>query len=277
MAHDEKIITKTRTVLIENLLSHHDREGHHFGADAVIEARGGHFFALRDGVTRGAFHLRQAFHNSERGTFNPLSGDVHGAIYRPIAEGTTEEDVEGATFAWDDGTAWHFAHCSPDEQVDLAAVVRTFTVAQFTDAIHKAQVKVFEATNAPVRAAAVGKVRALVAFAAAAGADAYQRVTGATLGHFHRDAHHDHRRDLAIAAVAAVLADWDTRGKTDKAVRGDAAHVRTAAAAVSSALGTTHTIEWRAARAKRLKAAAEKAAAEAAAETEPAPAEDAEG
>ena len=179
-----------------------------------------------------------------------------GYVYGPVDPATAYEDVEGATYAYDDGTYWHFAHCSPDEQIDFAADARTFALDQFSIEIDEAHVKVAEASNAPVKAAAVTKVKALIAFTKAVGADVHKRVVGATLGHYHREPHHDHRRELAIAGIDAVLEQWQEAGKTDKATRLDRAAITDTAAAVRTALTSSHTIEWRAAREKRLNDAA---------------------
>ncbi len=185
-----------------------------------------------------------------------------GYVYGPVDPSTTFEDVEGATFAHDTGTHWKFAACSPQEQTDFAADVRTFAVDQFAVAIAKAQVKAVEASNAPAQALAVSKLKALVAFAEAVGTDCHDRVVKAVLGHYHRDPHNDHRRDLAVAGIDAILATWLEAGKTDKAIRQDRSHVSTTASTLRAALMATHAIEWRHERAARLKA--EKEAAESA-------------
>lgn len=178
----------------------------------------------------------------------------------------TAADIEGATFAFDDGTHWHFAHCSPHEQVDLAAHVQTFAKAQFDGLVHRAMLKVHEATNDVVRAAAVAKADALVRFAEGVGAEVYRVIVDATLGHWHRNPHNDHSRELTAVAIDTVLALWAKAGKTDKAVRQDRAAVAAPAVTVRTALQLAHVIEWRAVRAAR--EAAAKKAAEAAAETE---------
>ena len=188
-----------------------------------------------------------------------------GTIYGPIAEGTTVEDVEGATYAHDDGTAWHFAHCSPAEHVEFAARAQTFAEGQFADAINAANVKAHEASNAPAKALAVAKLRALGTFAKAVGAAAHRAVVAETLGHYHRT-EGDHLRPLAVGGIDSVLAAWEETGKTNKALRGDLGRVRTTASIVRSALVASASIEWRHGRAARLarEAEAKKAKAEAA-------------
>ena len=226
------------------------------------------YIVERESREDGTFHATFCYKDSweEDGQtvtrYRVYHSEPYGYAYGPVHESVTREDVDGARYAYDDGTHWHFAHCSPDEQIDLAAAARTFTTEQFSIAIAKAQIKVDEATNATVKAQAITKADALVKFAEAAGADAYKRVVGETLGHFHRNPHHDHKRELAIAAIGTVLAAWGEAGKTDVVVRADLRAVNSDASDVKTALEATHTIEWRAARVKRL--AAEKAAAEAA-------------
>ena len=61
--------------------------------------------------------------------------EPHGYAYQPLHSSVKPEDVEGATYAWDDDGAWRFAHCSPGEQRDYAARAETFAAAQFAKAI----------------------------------------------------------------------------------------------------------------------------------------------
>ena len=216
-------------------------------------------------LSGGAFHLRPLRTAHSGPGYDLVSPKAHGYLYRPVDPSMTFADVEGATYAHDTGTHWQFAHCSPDEQVDFAALARTYAVQQFFPAITRVQAKIAMATNATARAALVGKLGALLDFATAVGEAVYETVIGETLGHWHRNPHHDHRRDLAVAAIASVLAEWKKAGLTDQAAAARRLNVTTDAAKVTTALTETHTIEWRHARAARL--AAEAKAKEAAAET----------
>ena len=116
--------------------------------------------------------------------------------------------------------------------------------------------KVHEATNNVVRAEAVAKVRALVKLAAAVGDNVHARVLAEVLGHFHKNPHNDHKRELASAAMAEVLAAWRDSTQADKAIRQDAMRVAAAVTGASQALNEDHAIEWRVAREKRLNDAA---------------------
>ena len=191
-----------------------------------------------------------------------------GAFYRPVHKSNTLADVVDARYAWDKDGAWMFAHCSPDEQIDFAAEARTFTSAQFQLAIADAQVKMVEATNPQAQAVALKKAKALIAFAKSAGeAAAVAVIAEHSLGHFHRDPHHDHKRDLARAAVAKVLAEWKKEGLTAAAVRAQRDAVLADAGKVTATLSSTHTIKTRPEMAAL--AAAKKKEAEAEAPAEP--------
>lgn len=248
----------------------------YYPVDAVIDAYdyGLKYLAIRDARDHGEFHLLYATLRERDGHkwVTTAHTEAPGFVYQPIHSSMTEDDMQGATYAWDDGTHWHFAHCSPGEHLDFAEQVRTFTAAQFVSAIATAQTKAIESTNPVVESAAVVRAKALVSFAEEAGAVAHKAVVDETLGHWHRNPHHDHFRDLAHAANEKVKAAWAERGKTDKAVKDDLAAINADIAQVQTVLAASYTVEWRPARVARLaaeKAAAEKAAAESAAESTP--------
>ena len=118
------------------------------------------------------------------------------------------------------------------------------------DAINKTVIALGETGTTETLEAAKKKHAALVRFARAAGRDAHARVVQATLGHYHRDPHNDHLRDLAVTSIQAVLAAWDEGSDADRP------RVKADADAVVTRLTTEHSIEWRAVRQKRLDDAA---------------------
>ena len=181
-----------------------------------------------------------------------LFDQTSGFIYAPVHHSMTLEDVEGATYAYDDGTHWHFAHCSPQEQIDLAADAEAYTRAQFGIDIDKAIIALSVATGVAARTTAKVRVDALVEFAAAAGRRAHALVLAQTLGHYHRNPHNDHLREIAWECINAQQLDWIARASRDD----DSVRVQAAVNAVKTRLASTHTIEWRAAREKRLNDAA---------------------
>ena len=263
MAHSQRKITE-RITFLDDVWTNHELSELNFAQSALVIDDGHHLAAVRDAKDHGTFHLRKMSGNKEHG-YRSLQTDPHGYIYQPPHPSMTADDIEGATYAYDDGTHWHFAHCSPDEQVDFAAAVRVFVVAQFQVAIENARTKVTEATNAITKATALTKVKALVKFASTAGTLAFNEVVGETLGHYHRDPHHDHYRQLAVSAIDAVSSSWSKAAVASKAVRQDATLVGADVAGIRAELVDTHIIETRAARVMRLEA--EKKAKEAAAET----------
>ena len=231
--------------------------GHRYATSATIVSGGRRYMVARESQGHGQFHPIQVQGTDAFGWMPITESD--GVAYQPIAPGQTLADIEGATWAHDTGTHWEFAHCSPAEHVAFAAEARTFAAAQFALRIAQAQIKALAATNRTARDAAIARLEALVAFAEAVGAEAYRLVLAATLGHFHRHPHHDHRRALTAGSIAAVLAAWKTAALTDAAVRARRAAVTTDAAGVVSSLTTPHVIETRAARAARLAAEAKAA------------------
>lgn len=237
-----------------------------FAVADVLHIDGVPYIPARHSENDSTFHLVLARKDDD--VYFARDPRPHGTAYVPPRPGTTPQEVMGAHYAVKtaDGMYWQYAHCSPDEQIDFAADARTFALEQYSLHIKKAQVKVEEATRAELRGARVQKVKALIKFAEAVGQDCYDTVVGATLGYYHRNEHHDHRRELALASNDKIAAAWKLAGLTDKAVKDEHDDISSTAAAVKSALSSTHTIEWRHERVARL--AAEAKAKEAADESE---------
>lgn len=242
-----------------------DHPSEFFPESATILGPQGHrYLAVREARDLGRFSLvfvDPAEDDDGNPIYYPRNGMVSGVLYQPLHSSVTPADIDGATYAWDDGTHWHFAHCSPGEQIALAARASVFVREHFSHAISSANVKVHEATTALLAGQRVAKLRALVKFSLAAGIAAHAKVVGETLGHFHRDPHDDHLRDIAVFAIDKVLASWAESGKANKALRADLAHVRAAATGARALLVASAAIETRPARAARLEA--EKKATEA--------------
>lgn len=259
MGHYEKIITD-RIVILDDLHSRHEEPAHLIPEDALIAYKGRKWCVIREG---GTFHLSpvdlHVYNDPSKGYVIHELSDYHGELYRPIHSTVTFEDVEGATFAWDDGTHFHFAHCSKREQAELSEQVRTFAEAQFFNAIHGAQIKAIEATGV-AKQTAIEKTKALVKFANAVGFLARETILAQTLGHWHRE-------DLepfsyvTYEAINAVLKDWKQKGLSDSQIVRDRAAVSAAAVQVKADLGTRRTFEFRGVRAARLEAEKKKKAA----------------
>lgn len=250
MAHDSKTIKTQRVVPVELLYDNHAQEGVEFSVGDTIEANGRHYYIVRAERTQGPFHLRLADSGLTRRLY---AAEAHGAVYRPPHPSMTADDVEGATYAYDDGTHWHFAHCSPQEQIDFAADAEQFAFNEFLEYILKINMDAIQATSLDLRTAALYKAKDVKVFARAVGRHVHATVVGQVLGHYHKDPHHDHRRDLTIASLDAVLAKWKEEAKTDDDKRLAVTRIANAVLHVKTRLSSTHKIEWRAAREARLK------------------------
>ena len=213
-------------------------------AYAVVKM-GGEFHAVRCWGWTGDSHDNETL---EYG----LKIDHVGVLYGPVHPSTTIEDCEGARYAHDTGTEWLFAHCSPQEQIDLAADAEAYTRAQFGLPIDEANAALTVATGTTARTNAKAIVDALIEFAWAAGRRAHALVVAQTLGHYHRNPHDDHLREIAWQCINAQQLDWIARASRDD----DSIRVQAAVNTIKTRLASTHDIEWRWAREKRLNDAA---------------------
>ena len=209
--------------------------------------------------SEGQFHLRLArkWHSGE---YSPHAGKAHGELYRPPHPSMTREDIEGATYAYDNGTHWLFAHCSPQEQIDFAIETKTFAMSQFQPLINNAQRKVSGATNTNARVSAGARLSALIEFAGLVGDAVYETIVGETLGYYHRNPHDDHRRDLTVKAINALWALWKKAALNNALTRTKRASILSDVPAIVNSLTKGHTIEWRHEREARLEAEKKKAA-----------------
>ena len=230
------------------------RDSRMLAREDVIAWQGTHFAPCRQAEDDGEFYLIHADGWPYKGqtVYSIQLGAASGVVFTPPHPSMTPEDIMGATYAWDDGTYWHFAHCSPDEHTDFAADAELYTRDQMQDYILRDTFDALEASDLATKTAALYKAKALKKFAIACGRWAHKHVVSQTLGHFHRDPHHDHRREIAVAALDAVLADWKAKGKTDNQIDLAYRRVKDDAATARTRLTSTHEYEWRAERKARL-------------------------
>ena len=266
MAHNEKLITK-RITFLDDLGNRHDQSGRRIPTDATIQHDGQHFVVLKEG---GTFHLRKV-HVSHDNTHVVFAlSDSYGSLFRPIAPGTTWDDVEGAVHAHDTGTHWRFAHCTPAEHVDFAFQVDHFAETAFAHDLAWAQIKATEATNDRAKAAAIAKVKALHDFASDVADQARRDVLAAPLGRFHtHDGKWAHsKRGLAAGAISSVLSLWKKNALTDVDFATKLRLVRPLAARIQTYLSANVGVDHRLDIAAREEAAKKKSATPA--ESEPA-------
>ena len=177
---------------------------------------------------------------------------VEAAAYGPAHESQLPEDVEGATYTWVENGKRFFAHCSPAEHRQFAADAQAFAFHQFAEPI--AETNALIGYNAQVNSArntAYAKHQALVKFARLVGERVHEVVVSETLGHYHRNPHADHKRQLTVAAIDRILGTWKQNSAADAAIRADHARVETEAGEVRKRLTSSDTIETRAERHQR--------------------------
>ena len=264
MAHGENIIRAERITPIEAIYRRHDREGRRWPKSATIEHDSARWLIARDAQYHGRFHLRAVDTHTIDGeqVYYPQASEPHGYIYSPIHASMEAQDIEGASYAFDDGTHWHFAHCSPHEQIDLAASAEQFAFNAFMPSILASKADALQTDDKSTRIAALYMAKDIKKFAMAVGRHVHATVVGQALGHYHKDPHHDHRRDLAVASIDAVLALWKEAAKTDTDFSLGVTRATAAALAVRQSLSSEHEILWRVAHEKRLKEQAIKAGAD---------------
>ena len=215
------------------------------------------YIAVRQGEV---FHAVPVY--GEQGFPWTLAVSTWGYAYRPIHEDTTFEDVEGSTYAWLDDGKYRFAPCSPDAQRNFASQVHDYAYGKFSPRLDAANLKTAEATNAVSKTAAAENAKAIAKFASAIASEAQSTVIAAELGHYHRNPHNDHMRDLTVAAINSVLEDWTEKAVTDLGIKAERALILDDAAAVKTELSTEPEVKHRA------QLAAEAAAREAASKKE---------
>ena len=249
-------------------------EQYYIAESATIQYLGHPHVVMREPVEIGTFHLVRVEDAQNDGVklFVMTESEQTGNLYQPIHPSMTPEDIQGAAYAYDDGTHWMFAHCSPDEQLDYASELKTYAIDQFAIAIAKAQLKIDQATNGPAKTLAISKLSALIDFADAVGDRVRSNVIGETLGYYHRNPHTDHGREMTVNAINHVLADWKKRGLEFTAYATARTHVSQTASEITTTLLSTHSIQWRHVRAEIVAAA--KKAKEAAEQTETTPSGD---
>ena len=157
---------------------------------------------------------------------------------------TAFEDVDGATYAYDDNGFWRFAHCSPSEQLDFAARAESFAREQFAPAIQAVNAETALAVQNAPRNTGHAKAKALIKFADLVGRRVHEVVVKAELGHWHRNPHNDHFRELTVDALDRILGTWAQNRETDAEARANHARVSETAAAVRARLVETATFKW---------------------------------
>ena len=168
-----------------------------------------------------------------------LAESFYGDVYAPPHPSTTFEDVEEARYAYDDGTYWQFAHCSPEEQIEFAAECEAFAFNEFNEAIHEENSRGVQATNNIVRSTAFSRATALRVFAREVGRRVHSVIVSAPLGFWHKDKETDHKRKQTIAAINHIHTTWSSTNNSHLA------HLHGYDTKVKNRLSQAHTVRFR--------------------------------
>lgn len=171
----------------------------------------------------GIFHARPMVQNeSDPEKFNAT--DIHHhtrvTVYQPIDPSMTIEDVEGAVWPYDNGTAWTFSHESPAMRHQAEAVAQVLVIAHFQPLINKQGAEIHAAGDITERTLRHNVLLAQNLFVDAVLDEISDSIRAFPLGHFARNTpHSDNHRALVVEALRSVLASWQKRAKRDTEVR----------------------------------------------------------
>lgn len=183
-----------------------DSEGEYaLGDSDVIAANGRHYTALLVG---GKF---QAVATSDHETSHTFKHNLYdlitGVIYRPIHPSMTLEDIEGATYVWDDGTYWRFAHASPGQHYDWTLNAEATLFSMFQPEINSRAITAASGLTVTERSKAAAEAKTLLLFIGEAQTELRKLADAATLGFFWRNPT-DHTRQFIATAITNVWQSW---------------------------------------------------------------------
>ena len=182
-------------------------------------------------ATGGIFHVYPVRVGSTEhdGPFvSTLGAPVGALLYRPVHPSMTLADVEGATYAHDDGTAWHFSHEAPGQRHEAEAYAQAKLIAHFQPAINKQGVLVAKAADTTQRTLQVNALEAMHAFVDEALTETATRIRALPLGHFARvTPHADNHRALVVGACRAAVVTLKERGENDPVLKFNIPRVET--------------------------------------------------
>ena len=179
----------------------------------------------------GVFHARPMQKHRKGPHYRTIDLHHHtrATVYQPIHPSMTLDDVEGAVYARDDGTHWHFAHESPAMRHEAEAYAQAKLIAHFQPRINKQGALVHAAADITERTLRHNVLEAYNLFVDDALDAIETSIRKFPLGHFHRTSPHaDNHRALAVAAVRSVLAAWTEQGQRDTEARHNTGRVKEA-------------------------------------------------
>ena len=205
---------------------------------------------FEDGKYWGAIWDRGRFKAEELSPYdNPVLGFKTAVVfyntgvssYFPLSPHVKVADIEGAKFAIDDGTHWHFARASIGHHHDFASLVEALSITSFQPLLHSRLRKVATSTNRTVQAAAEAALNAMEDFAEQVRTRAVADILSQPLGYHMEDAE-DHHRKVIVKAINTVLEDWKTKALTDVAVKKSRDLIFSDASSIKTKLSTSSTL-----------------------------------
>ena len=212
-----------------------------FPREAGLQHDNEWFIAVRNAESHGEFHLVSVWLEDDGKLVTKLA-DITSIAYYPIHPKTKPEDVMGATHAWSDGTYWHFAHSTPGQHHDWAALTEALVITSFHTLLHSRLRKVATATNTEVQHLATKSLDAMEDFVDEVRSKASRIVLAHTLGH-HNFKREDQHRKSVVEAIDFVLKDWKTRGLKDAPIKAKRALVLSDVNNVRTSLNTVTALK----------------------------------
>ena len=127
----------------------------------------------------------------------------------------TREDIEGATYVWNDGSHWHFAHAAPAEHHEFADYCEYAALMAVQNVLNEKAAEFMNAATGPISTQASGEFNAWREFSLRVQHYARAFALAEPLGHFSRNANEHHARFIVGRAMSAVLNEWGEEGVSD--------------------------------------------------------------
>ena len=202
MAHGRQNPIDARILSFPEWTKQYKHGSNYFPENALLTVGTDTFFVCRFHRNHGPFVLVQ-----NRSSYRTLPAEVrdrHLFVYSPLHSSVTAEGVEGAVYAENVDGAWAFAHCTPQEHLDYAALVSGFVIDLFSPELHRLQSKLAFQPDA----IKLKRVETNALFASECGKAAYSAVSTSLLGSYHLNGRPVGLKNIAKNAVAKVLGEW---------------------------------------------------------------------
>ena len=170
-----------------------------------VEAHGYRYAAMRVG---GIFRAEPVHRSGRHDNDFTIDFQFHGEIFRPLAPGTTFDDIDGAKHAVDKDGYWHFSHASAAEHHEFADYCE-FQGLMAVQNILNTKTAEFMSNTGPLAEEAKADFLAWRDFSVRIQHHARAFALKEVLGHFERNKHLHHARTIVGRAMSAALNDMN--------------------------------------------------------------------